>query len=200
MIDRVCGTVIGCSEDSVIVMLQGIGFELYTPQATAYALNSMVTLYTYLHWNAEQGPSLFGFTDSLDRQVFLLIIGCSGIGPKIALSILSSLGSGGCIQAIAEHDEKALSKVPGIGAKKAEQIIVQLKHKVQKLLQSGVTFEGRQSLQQIHELADVLTSLNYGKKEIDMTVQWIKDQPMPSEPLPFDKLVRQALSFLAKKA
>lgn len=199
MIDILCGTITHIVDDAITVMTGGIGLRLQVPHVQTCTPNTAVTLYVYMHWNQEQGPSLFGFSNELDRQVFLLIISCSGIGPKIALSILSSLGSSGCVHAICQGDDKALSKVPGIGTKKAEQIIVSLKHKMQKLVKSGVELEDISSLQQMHELNDVLTSLNYSKREIDATLHWLAEQPV-SEPVPFDKLMRQALSFLSKKA
>jgi Holliday junction DNA helicase RuvA len=199
MIDILCGNITHITEDAITVMTGGIGFRLHVPQVHIFTISSAVTLYAYLHWNQENGPSLFGFSTELDRQVFLLIISCSGIGPKIALSILGSLGSSGCIHAVCQGDDKALSKVPGIGTKKAEQIIVSLKHKMQKLLKSGIELEDVTALHHMHELNDVLTSLNYSKREIDATLHWLSEQPL-SEPVPFDKLMRQALSFLAKKA
>ena len=67
----------------------------------------------------------------------MLVIGCSGIGPKIALAVLAHLGAQGFVEVVSCGDERALSKVNGIGPKKAEQIIVQLKHKVSKLISSG---------------------------------------------------------------
>ena len=89
---------------------------------------------TYMHWNQDNGPTLYGFNSILEKTVFLLIISCSGIGPKIGLAVLHHLEPATFVQAIIEENIKVLSSISGIGAKKAEQICVALKHKVAKLL------------------------------------------------------------------
>ena len=80
-----------------------------------------------MHWNAENGPSFYGFTTPFDKTVFTHIMQCPGIGPKIALTALASIGASGILEAIQCGDIKRLSSINGVGTKKAEQIILHLK-------------------------------------------------------------------------
>ncbi len=153
-----------------------------------------------MHWNQEQGPSLFGFLSELEKTVFLLIISCSGIGPKIALAALGELTPAQFLQAIQEGNTKALSSVSGIGAKKAEQMILNLKDKVTKLIQTqGIigTSDETNALAQWSNVTQVLQSLNYSKGEIEAAMRYIGKE-CAGRSLPFDELLRKALSFLSK--
>src|SRR3972149_1046530 len=115
MIDYINGKIKEIREKSVTLDVQGFGVALSMPQAEKLVKDSLVTLYTYLHWNAENGPSLFGFHCELDRKVFLLIIECPKIGPGIALNILSQFTAGQFLEVIATQNEKQLSSINGIG-------------------------------------------------------------------------------------
>ena len=110
-----------------MLILGMMGIALQVPSAQAFVTDVPLKIYSYLHWSSENGPSLFGFAQPLDRSVFKVIISCSGIGPKIALAVLADLGAQGFLHAITIGDEQMLSKVSGIGKKKAEQIIVVIK-------------------------------------------------------------------------
>ncbi len=199
MISTLSGTIMAYQPGLVVLQTNNIGFSINTPTTITCTLNNQITLQTYMHWSQEQGPTLYGFQTELDKQVFLLIIGCSGIGPKLALAALSHMSAASFIRAVQQADCSALSSVSGIGEKKAEQIIVQLKHKVEKLLKSGVIIEEHQEISDIHNVTQVLTSLNYSRTEISSALGWLQEQNKGAT-VAFDKLVRQALSFLAKKA
>lgn len=178
-----------------------IGYAICVPQPHFFAQGSEVVVYTYMHWNQEQGPSLFGFLSELEKTVFLLIISCSGIGPKIALAVLSELTPVQFLQAVQEGNVKALSAVSGIGPKKAEQIILYLKEKVAKLIQSqnlvGMAGES-QALAEWSNISQVLQSLNYSKGEIEAAMRHVGKE-CAGKQLPFEELLRKALSFLSKK-
>ena len=194
------GTIAAVSETSVTLDVQGVGYMLQVPSPAFFMGKKQVQVSAYMHWSAENGPSLYGFASELEKTVFLLIISCSGLGPKIGLAVLHQLSPGAFLQAIQEGDEKALSSVSGIGAKKAEQIIVQLRHKVSKLVDKGVVVEegAQKSLEDWRNLTQVLQSLSYSRPEIESTLaQLRKDSEGGS--LPFDLLMRKALSLLAKK-
>lgn len=194
----VTGTIKDVQEKSLIIETGGFGLFLHAPQAQKMKIASAVTLYTHLHWNQENGPSLFGFQTPLDRQVFLMIIDCPKIGPSIALSVLSYLTAGQFLECVTRQDEKQLSKVNGIGPKKAEQLIVQLKHKVQKLVASGsVTAESQESFVHWQQVRDVLDSLNYSKSEVNHALDHLSEKYQGSEQRSLDQLIRSALSFLS---
>jgi Holliday junction DNA helicase RuvA len=199
MIQTIAGTVTARQEGLLTVDIGALGLAVAVPSSLDVAVGTAVELFAHMHWNQEQGPALFGFKTELDRTVFQLIIGCAGIGPKIAMAILGQLGGAAFLQAIAEEHEAVLSGVSGIGAKKAEQMIVQLKHKVSKLMKSGVTFEGAAQLGPIQDITQVLQSLNYSRREIDTAMDWLRDQ-QEGLTLPFDTLLRRALSFLSKRS
>ena len=199
MIDYFVGTVKEAQEQEIILDLGMIGLTLHVPSSHHFLKGSIVTLYSYLHWNAENGPSLFGFAQILDRSIFRLIISCSGIGPKIALAILADLGAQGFLHAISSGDDQMLSRVNGIGKKKAEQIIVQLKHKVAALLEAGTVDMGElQESSHFHDVNLALQSLNYSRSEISRAMDYLKKNAKAAKGT-FDVLLRQALSYLSKQ-
>lgn len=199
MFNTIAGKITAVDDYCVTVETGNIGFAVMVPSTAPCIIGNSTKLFVHMHWNAEQGPSLYGFGTELDKMVFLLIISCAGIGPKIALTALGQLGSAAFVQAIEQGNEKVLSSISGIGAKKAEQMIVHLKHKVAKLIKTGVQFEGAEHIMDLQNVSEVLVSLNYSRQEITDTLSWLKEQNKGIE-ISFDKLVRQALSFLAKKA
>lgn len=198
MIHYLSGTIKEIQDNFLTIVTSGIGYGVQVYNPTSFMVADSVELYIYTHWNQEQGPSLFGFSNTLDRTVFLLIISCSGIGPKIGLATLAHLGSQGFLEAVQTANEKALSSVSGVGAKKAEQIIVHLKHKVAKLIESEQVSTGSVQLEQWHQISEVLRSLNYSKQEITAAVAHLT-QNYVGAALNFDQRMRHALSFLAKK-
>lgn len=176
-----------------------IGYAVQVAQPHLFNQETEKIIYTYLHWNQEQGPSLFGFLSELEKNVFLLIISCSGIGPKIALAALAELSPSQFLQAIQESNTKALSSVSGIGTKKAEQIILHLKDKVSKLLQTQMIVDGdSQVLTEWNNISQVLQSLNYSKGEIEAALRHVGKESAGKH-LQFEELLRKALSFLSKK-
>ena len=179
-------------------MQNNIGFEIFCPQTQTLSLQQEVTLHTYLHWNQEQGPSLFGFLQSLDKDVFLLVISCSGIGPKMGLSILEQLDASQFLQLIIEENITELSKLKSIGAKKAEQLCISLRTKAPKLLKSHPQLATKTPIGLWNDLNETLTSLNYSTMEIKQATSILKDEVKETTPS-FDLLLRKALQILAKK-
>ena len=197
MLEFICGKVLGIKDRAVILEVGGFGLSLNVPQAQNLLRNSEAKLYSYLHWNQENGPSLFGFQTELEREVFMMIIGCPKMGPSLALNVLSQMPATQFLELIVQQDDRGLSAVNGIGAKKAEQLVVQLKHKVQKLLSSGVVAaESQESFVHWQNVSDVLTSLNYSKVEVTGAMQHLSKK-CKGQNYPLDKLIRTALSFLA---
>lgn len=199
MIATISGTITHVGEQNLVVEQAGIGFELFVATAGVYNLQQQVSLQTYLHWNQEAGPTLYGFNTTLEKTTFLLIISCSGIGPKIGLAILNQLDPTIFLQAILEENIKTLSSISGIGAKKAEQICVALKHKVAKLLkdQPGLTASSA-SLGTWKDLMDTLTSLSYSPSEIKSVMNFLKENNLDSN-TPLSQLLRKSLAFLATR-
>lgn len=198
MIYSLTGTITEIKENKTILIHAGLGFELSCPQATSLPINSQVTLYTYLHWNQEQGPSLFGFQNILDKEVFLAIIDCSGIGPKLGLAVLESMNAQDFLEIIAQEDLKALSSIKGLGTKKAEQLMLHLKDKVNKITTKHPVLEKSKTITAFNDLLQTLSSLNYSPTEIKQATSILK-QELSGKEVPFDLLLRKALVLLAKK-
>ena len=89
MIDYLTGSVKEVKEQSITIDIGKVGIAVQVSSGSLFHIGKKVTMHIHIHWNQEQGPTVFGFSSVLDKQVFLLIISCTGIGPKIALSIPS---------------------------------------------------------------------------------------------------------------
>lgn len=198
MIATLSGTIHYIENNKLILLQNGIGFELLCPQALTFQIKQQTTLHTYLHWNQEQGPSLFGFTQPLDKDVFLLIISCSGIGPKMGLSILEQMDANSFLQCIVEENITQLSKLKSIGSKKAEQLCISLRNKAPKLLKAHPQLATSTPIGLWNDLQETLTSLNYSTLEIKQATAILKEELTERNP-PFDLLLRKALQILAKK-
>ncbi len=198
MINTFSGQIKDINDSMLTVENNGIGLAIQVPQPALFAVGQKTDLLVHMHWNSENGPSLFGFANALEKNVFLMIISCSGLGPKLAMAVLGQLGASEFLEAVQSGNEDALSDVSGIGAKKAEQIIVQLKHKVAKLIESGAHVGASATLEKRHEISQVLKSLNYSPQEVRAAMNHINEQ-YPQSSVAFDQLVRHALAFLAKR-
>jgi Holliday junction DNA helicase RuvA len=201
MISYVRGTVQSnfAGELTVIPDNSGLGFSIQVANGADYNIGAAITLYIYSHWNQDQGLALYGFDNLVAKQIFKLILSCQGVGPKIGLAILGQLSPQQFIGAINNGDLNLLSSVNGIGLKKAEQMVILLRTKTQKLMLSGeldlaqapgVISYGRR-------LTDTLTALNYGPYEVAQAVQHVGKQAAQQE-LQFDSALRTALAFLSK--
>jgi len=199
MINYIKGSVKAVNEQQLSVVSEAmqIGFAINVINSSSFSQNDDVELYIHMHWSQENGPSLYGFRTVQERELFVLINSCSGIGPRMALTILEQADAEVFIRAIQAHDIKALSQIKGIGAKKAEQLVLQLKDKVDKFIISH-DVKSIGVAKHLKQVSDVLKSLNYSRAEIQQAVIYLRDQQYESDPS-FDQVMRRALSFLAKK-
>ena len=132
MISYIRGELIAIEEEKVIVDVNGVGFGIFMPGQAMNMLPTIgeeVKLHTYMNVR-EDAIQLFGFLTRDDLNVFKLVIGVSGIGPKGGLSILSHLSPDDLRFAVMSHDVKAISGAPGFGKKTAEKLIIELKDKL----------------------------------------------------------------------
>lgn len=130
MIASVSGVLAGRDGETIVVQTDGgVGYEVTVPLGVAGRLpaaGARVSLYTELVVK-EDGWALFGFDRIAERQIFQRLLGASGFGPKLALALLSALGAERAVRSIRGRDLAALSSVPGIGRKKAEKLVVELR-------------------------------------------------------------------------
>ena len=122
-------------EGFCVVDVGGIGYELMISNSTLFALGAIgedVVLHSYMHVK-EDGISLLGFSNKDEKDMFLQLICVGGVGPKLALTILSSMSAGDLRAAIARGDDKMISKIKGVGKKTSERIVLELKDKVEPI-------------------------------------------------------------------
>jgi len=131
MIAFIKGKVADITEDAVILENSGMGYRIFTPSTVQAQISagSEVKLYTYLNVR-EDAMQLYGFLTKDDLKVFKLLITVSGIGPKAGLSVLSVMSGNDLRYAVMSGDSKSISKAPGVGAKTAQKVILELKDKL----------------------------------------------------------------------
>ena len=192
MIASLEGTVTAMDQASVVVLVNGVGFRVFVPQTLLDGLSGPgqeVTLHTHLHVR-ENELTLYGSSTEEELALFRLLLGVSGIGPKVALSILSSLPPDRLQAAIAQEDVATLARVPGIGPKTARKLVFDLKDKVAAVLPAG---EPRPVLTEADaDLIAALTSLGYSVVEAQEAIRHL-----PREALPLEERVRLALAYFA---
>ncbi len=131
MIAHLNGILLQKSTQSVIIDNAGIGYEVFVPLSTFYALpekDERVGLHIHTHVR-EDALILFGFKTLLEKTIFLMLISVSGIGPKLAINILSGIGPDDLLEAMAHGDALRLQSIPGVGRKTAERIALELRDK-----------------------------------------------------------------------
>lgn len=132
VISYIKGSLTEKMEDSVVVEAHGVGYQIFVPLSVLSELSPLgetVKIYTYFNVR-EDAVNLFGFLSRQDMEMFKQLIGVNGVGPKSALGILSALKPDVLRMAVLSGDAKAISKAPGVGAKTAQRIILDLKDKV----------------------------------------------------------------------
>lgn len=132
MIAFLKGILIKKTPDVVIIETGGVGYQVSIPLSTFYCMPEPykeVNLYIYTHVR-EDAISLFGFSTELEKHIFMLLISVSGIGPKLALNILSGIGPEELMSAIANSDTVRIQRIPGVGKKTAQRIALELKEKI----------------------------------------------------------------------
>lgn len=194
MIGALTGLVRSTGEKVVTLDVSGVHFLLTTPRPEEFAVGSTTTITTHLHWNQDRGPHLLGFVSEQEKTVFLMVLDCPKIGPSIAIQMLSQVPAEQLIALLAAQDEKALSKINGIGPKKAEQVVTYLKEKAQKLIQTGAVKSANPEQASYGQLADTLQALGYSKGEITQALSILGTE----SGLSFDQQLRKALGVLSK--
>ena len=140
MIAHVKGKIIHKSPESVIIDIAGVGYEVYIPLSTYYKLpetEEYVSLNTYTHIR-EDAMQLYGFLTQREKEIFQLLIGVSGVGPRLARNILSGIPADDLVSAVSSGDIARLKAIPGIGGKTAERLIVELRDKMTAIVRNHV--------------------------------------------------------------
>ena len=171
MIGFLRGKVAGLKTDYCLLDVGGVGYRVFIPNNTRckLTLNETAMLYTYMNVY-QDGITLYGFYTEEEYDVFQLLIGVSGIGPKVALGILSAITVDALCKAIQNKQATLLTKLPGIGKKSAERLILELKDKMALAASDdeglSLSMEGEVADNILSEATAALTALGYSQAEI----------------------------------
>jgi len=203
MIAYLSGKLIEKEANSIIVDVGGIGYEAIISLSTFYELGEVdsevsLRIYTYVR---EDTLQLFGFTTTRERSLFLKLITVSGIGPKLAITMLSGMGADEIIVAIRSDNLVALTSIPGIGKKTAERLVIELRDKIADIItesdptKPNVNIAGESGKNEIYDDAiSALMNLGYHQKDAAKAVnKAIQDGTEMS----VQKLIRKSLQSLA---
>lgn len=195
MISRVRGTLlrrdIGIAE---VMTGGGVGYELHIPVGVFERLPAVgadVELRAY-HVVREDAAELYGFLDDAERTVFARLLTASGVGPRLALSIMSSMAPQEIIRAIATRDIAALRRIPGLGTKKAERLALELADRLDDI---AITATGARGAPGHEEAVSALVALGYSNAEAAAAVRKVIDEQGPLPPI---DLIRTALAGIRK--
>ncbi len=181
--------------------VQGVGYEVHIPLSTYYALPNLdevtaLNIHTHLREDAIQ---LFGFLSHSEKELFLLLTTVSGIGPKLALSALSSLPVTELVRAVQAEDIDKLSTVPGIGKKSASRIALELKDKVGKIQSATVQVSASEGPGLDGPFEDALSALvNLGYRPHDAKEALRRVTKGATGPVVLKNLIREGLKELAR--
>jgi len=203
MIGRLRGTLIEKQPPYLLLEVNGVGYEVQAPMTTFYrlpAVGTEVILYTHLSIT-ENLHQLFGFADQRDRSLFRTLIKVSSVGPKLAIAILSGMESDDIARCVRDNNVAALTKVPGIGTKTAERLVIELRDRLKKwdLPQNDLLAHGE--IQKIATSNDVyaeaesaLISLGYKPVEAAKMIAAAAKQKADAKS---EELIRLALRSMA---
>jgi Holliday junction DNA helicase RuvA len=199
MIERIQGTILEKTPTHCVVQVGPVGLEVMVSLNTSQKMGGKgeaVELLTHLHVR-EDVLQLYGFSDQQEREMFRLLIGVSGVGPRLALTILSGLTVPELVQSIAAGDFKSLTRIPGVGKKTAQRVILELKEKVQvettEEMPEAVQLTSGQH-QVFEEAMLALVTLGYKPAEARKAVQGVFQHT--DKELPVEEIVKLALKQL----
>lgn len=174
MIGRIKGILIEKIPPLILLDCQGVGYEIEVPMTTFFDLpdeGSEVSLLTHLVVR-DDAHLLFGFATTSERHMFRQLIKVNGIGAKVALSILSSIESNELTNAIKTDDTNILIKIPGIGKKTAERLVLELKDRVKDIV---VTQASKKVITNIDDIENALISLGYSASQASIAIKALPD-------------------------
>jgi len=202
MIARLKGTLAVKHPDHLVVDVGGVGYRVFTPLSTYYDLpppGQPVELIIHTHVS-DNAINLFGFISEREKQLFELLLGVSGIGPRLALNILSGIQAPNLAQALAQRDRGRLQAIPGVGKKTAERMIVELADKAVGLAwveeapspRPGASEEEKLKADALSALANLGYNRQQAERVVEATLAGLDGQPR------LEELLKEALRHLAR--
>jgi len=192
MIGRIHGKLLEKHPPQIVVDVHGVGYELDVPMSTFYLLpatGAEVTLYTHLVVR-EDAHQLYGFATKSERKLFRLLLKISGIGARTALSVLSGLSVADLRESVNAQDTGRLTKIPGIGKKTAERLLLELRDKLDAVSAASAAAMGDG---QVGDITNALLALGYNGREASWAIK-----QLPAG-LNVADGIRQALRLLSKQ-
>lgn len=185
MITNIYGILEISKVDHAIIRVGGFGVRVFAPSSTLARLNETgmeVSLYTHFHMR-EDGIALYGFLNEEDRDAFEQLIGVSGVGPKVALALLSVMDAATLYKALADEDQQRLALAPGVGKRLAARLILELRGKLPTLVPTGTSAAAVAPSGRIQaEVLEALIGLGFSNTEAQAALSKIpQDRPMSLE-------------------
>jgi Holliday junction DNA helicase RuvA len=211
MIGRLTGAMLECKPDHTVVDVGGVGYHVRIPLSTYYALcrsgdGARVSLHIHTHVR-EDTLQLFGFSTEAERTMFEQLLGISGIGPRVALAVLSGIGVDELVDSVERQDRARLQKIPGVGKKTAERVLLELSDRIRKAAGLGQPPAGADRLDAAggppqlpgsvmrEEAVSALVNLGYTRDVADRSVE--RALRASEQPLSLESLLRAVLGGLS---
>ncbi|HYK43053.1 MAG TPA: Holliday junction branch migration protein RuvA [Thermoanaerobaculia bacterium] len=193
MIGRLTGRLAEKAPDHLLLDVNGVGYVVSIPLSTFYELpepDSPTTLYIHTHVR-EDTLALYGFLTQRERSLFLLLLTVNGIGPRVALTVLSGMPPGELVEALRKQDVRRLVAVPGVGKKTAERMVLELAEKAQKFSEPAAA--GTPPSVAADDVISALVNLGYRKNEAERAVEGVARAGAPAD---FGDYLKAALKKL----
>jgi holliday junction DNA helicase RuvA len=200
MIGHIRGQLMDKRPPWMMIDVSGVGYELEAPMTVFYELaeiGTQVAFYTHFVVR-EDAQLLFAFVDRYERELFRALIKVNGVGPKLALSILSGMEAPRLVSCIEQQDVASLVKVPGVGKKTAERLVIEMSDRLAALEGSTISRPGQQTIDMpadaVQDAVAALESLGYRPRDAQAAVAKVEG----GESLSSEELIRSALKRLAR--
>jgi Holliday junction DNA helicase RuvA len=193
MIGRLTGRLASKAPDHVLLEVGGVGYLVQIPLSTFYDLpeqESPASLWIHTHVR-EDALALFGFLTEREKSLFLLLLGVTGIGPRVALTVLSGMPPADLVEALRNKDSRKLVAVPGVGKKTADRMVLELADKVANL--APETPAGETAAVSADDVVSALVNLGYRRAEAERAVDAISRIGPPKD---FGEFLKEALKRL----
>ena len=195
MISFLKGMVESKEDGSIVLNVNGVGYLVHVPSVEQFVLNQdKQIIYTHLYIR-EDRIVLYGFLKKNERDFFKILIDTPGIGPKVALNIITEMGPGQFQNAVLEEDLNLISSVSGIGNKMAKKIVLELKEKLKEFrVIDGFTEQVPVKKDYVYEGVEALKSLGYSDKEAKQRIAVALQKLKSEKPLAIEDLIKEALN------
>ena len=197
MISQINGKLISLNEVFVIIELGGLGLKvnMSTSSIRNFKLNEIISLVTHMHVR-EDALDLFGFINESSKKLFLMLISISGIGPKLAMTILSGIDPEKLKTCIISGDVKTLTSISGVGAKTAKRIIIELKDKFSNVDDENLGFNDEKDSEIFNNILNALISLGYSEIESKKVIEKLNLLSPDQNDKRIETLIKEALDLL----